>query len=116
MGIFLKSFLIIAQELRQILLCHDYPLHGIGVNGRSAKILAPFRDAGGNSALSATHGFGTDADVSCGTHLAGQIYIIANDGAACQAYLSAEDAVFTYNAVMPDLNQIVDLGAFAYLC
>ena len=100
-----------AVDLRQVFLAGKNAFGKVGVISRVSHIARVRRDVVGNSGLGSHHRSVADGEMSCHAHLACQIYVISQDRAASQAYLSAEDAVSPDLAIMAHLDQIVQLAA-----
>src|SRR5512137_980883 len=67
-----------------------------------------------DSRFGSHHGIGADLQVPGNANLTGQSYMLAKSRAAGNTHLRNDHAVFTDNAVVGDLHQVVDLGPALY--
>src|SRR5581483_7514702 len=101
------------DELGQLALAGpDALLRGGGPARDAAPDLAR-RHVAGHAGLGGEDGPGADGHVIGDSHLAGQHRTVADAGRAGDADLGYQDHVLAHVAVVPDLHQVVDLGAAA---
>ena len=67
-----------------------------------------------DAGLGSDHGTRPDRDVSGSAGLTGEIDVVTDDRAAGETDLSAEDAMLPNYAVVPDLDEVVDLRPLPY--